>query len=531
MKDKIKAVEDRRRHLLRGGETKEIDRQHQQGKLTARERLTKLFDDGSFQEIDLWIRPIRTGFDIDERDLPGDAVITGFGKIHGRTIYAYLHDFTVVGGSMSSGQDHKVTRLIEMAMEARAPYVGVVDSGGVRIHDLFGQPAFRPIQAGRLGIGGTSGIFAAPSIASGVIPQISVILGPCYAGSAYSPTLADFVVMCKEISFMSVASPQLLKTVTYKDVTQEEIGGAELHATITGTADYLAETEEEAIKFCRELISYLPLNNNPRSLPVVDTNDAPNRRDESLLKIVPADLSQPYDMHEVIHRIVDNGEFFELQGLFAKSIIIGFARFDGQTVGIVANNPAEDNAVLNINTCDKQARFIRFCDSFNIPLVFLVDTPGFSSSKEEERSRDGLIRTAARSVFAICEASVPMIVVYIGKCFGPARLIMGTPRMGVDMVYSWPSAQVARMNPEEAVEAIYGKEISASEAPDRVRKEKLDELMKNYIHYPYHAAEQLLVNDIIDPRDSRLVMIRTLKALASKQPVPKPWRKHSLIPR
>jgi len=418
-----------------------------------------------------------------------------------------------------------------MAIEARAPYVGIVDSGGVRIHDLFGRPAFRPIQAGRLGIGGTSGIFAAPSIASGVIPQISVMLGPCYAGSAYSPTLADFVIMRKEISFMSVASPQLLKTVTYKDVTQEEIGGAELHATVTGTADYLAETDEEAIKFCRELITYLPLNNDGQTLPVANTGDDPNRRDDSLLKIVPADFSQPYNMHKVIHHIVDNGQFLELQGLFAKSIIIGFARFDGHTVGIVANNPAENNAVLNIDTCDKEARFIRFCDCFNIPLIFLVDTPGFLSSIEEERSRDGLIRTAVRPVFAICEASVPMIVVYIGECFGPARLMMGTPRMGVDIVYSWPSAKVARMDPEEAVEIIFKKEISSSEAPDRVRREKLDELLKNYIQYPYHAAEQLLVNDIIDPRDTRPVIIRALKALADKKPNPRPWRKHSLVPR
>jgi acetyl-CoA carboxylase carboxyltransferase component len=531
MQDKIKAVEDRRRRLLEGGDTKEIERQHQQGKLTARERLARLFDEGSFQEIALWIRPIKTGFDIDRRDLPGDAVITGFGMIHGRTVYAYLHDFTVLGGSMSSGQDHKVTRLMEMAMEARAPYVGVVDSGGVRIHDLFGRPAFRPIQAGRLGIGGTSGIFAAPSIASGVIPQVSLLLGPCYAGSAYSPTLADFLVMQKETSFMSVASPQVLKTVTYKNVTHEEIGGAELHATVTGTADYLAGTDQEAIGFCRELMTYLPLSNDPTTLPVVDTHDAPDRRDEELLNIVPADLSRPYDMHDIINRIVDDGRFLELQALFAKSIIIGFARFEGRTVGIVANNPAQDNAVLNVNTCDKQARFIRFCDSFNIPLVFLVDTPGFSSNADEERSRDGLIRTAARPVFAICEASVPMIVIHIGRCFGPARLIMGTPRMGVDMTYSWPSAQVARMNPEETVEVIYGREINASDTPGSVKRERLNEFMKNYSAHPYHAAEQLLADDIIDPRDSRFTIIRTLRAFANKEPGPRPWRKHGLIPR
>ena len=531
MEDKIKSVEERRQLLLRGGDAKEIERQHRQGKLTARERLVKLFDEGSFREIALWIRPIKTGFDIDGKDLPGDAVITGFGTIHGRTVYSYLHDFTVVGGSMSSGQDHKVTRLMEMATEARAPYVGVVDSGGVRIHDLFGRPAFRPIQAGRLGIGGTSGIFAAPSIASGVIPQISLLLGPCYAGSAYSPTLADFVVMRKGTSFMSVASPQVLKTVTYKDVTQEEIGGAELHAAVTGTADYLADSDEEAIDFCRELMTYLPLSNDRKTLPFADTDDPIDRRDDGLLKIAPADLSRPYEMHDVISRIVDDGRFLELQGLFAPSIIIGFGRFDGRTAGIVANNPAHDNAVLNINTCDKQARFIRFCDAFNIPLVFLLDTPGFVSGSDEEESRDGLIRTAAKPVFAICEASVPMVVVCIGRCFGPARMVMGTPRMGIDMTYCWPSAQVGRISPEEATAVIYKKEINASDNQDSVRRERLSDLMKNYIAHPYHAGEQLLADGIIDPRDSRLAIIQTLRAFANKEAGPGPWKKHSLIPR
>lgn len=530
MLDKTRETEKVRSHLLKGGTPKEVERQHQLGKLTARERLEKLFDKGTFQEIDLWIRPIKTGFDIDKRELPADAVITGFGKINGRPVYAYIHDATVMGGTMSSGQDHKVTRLMEMAIEARCPYIGLVDSGGVRIHDLFGRPAFRPIQAGRLGIGGTTGIFAAPSIASGVIPQITVMLGPCYAGAAYSPTLADFVIMRKSVSFMSVASPQLLKTVTYKDVTQDEIGGAELHATVTGTADYLAETDEEALEFCRDLVTYLPLNNGQTS-PTIDTGDDPERRDNTLSQIVPADLSKPYDMHEVVNRIVDGGRFLELQGLFAKSLIIGFARLDGQTVGIVANNPAADDGLLSIDSCDKEARFIRFCDCFNIPLVFLVDTPGFLPSIEQERSKDGLIRTAARPVFAICEASVPMIALYIGKCFGPARLVMGTPRMGVDMVYSWPSAQVARMDPKEAVSIIYKEEIESSKEPERAQRKKLDELSKNYFNYPYHAAEQLMVNEIIDPQDTRPTIIKASRILANKEANPRPWRKHSLIPR
>ncbi len=530
MKNKIKDINERRTRLLLGGGLKEIERQHKQGKLTARERLEKLFDKGTFRELDLWLRPIKTGFDIDERELPGDGVITGFGRINGRTTYAYLHDFTVVGGTMSSGQDHKVTRLIEMAMDARVPYVGVVDSGGVRIHDLFGRPAFRPIQAGRLGIGGTTGIFAAPSLASGVIPQISVMLGPCYAGSAYSPTLADFVIMRKNTSFMSVASPQLLKTVTYKEVTQDEIGGAELHARVTGTADYLAETDEEAIDYCRSLLAYLPLSYKDKS-PKQEHVIEPDRRDKDLLNLAPTKPDSHYDMHDVIRLVVDAGDFLEIQALFAPSMITGFARLAGQTVGIVANNPAQDNGKLSINTCDKETRFVRFCDCFNIPLVFLVDTVGFVSSDKEDNSRDGLIRTAARPAFSICEASVPKICVYVGQCFGPARLIMGTTRMGVDVVYSWPSARVARMDPIEAVDRIYKKELDSHKNPDQLRLDKFDSITKKYFDFPYHAAEQLMVNEIIDPRDTRPVLIETLSALANKVPYQGPWRKHSLPPR
>jgi acetyl-CoA carboxylase carboxyltransferase component len=529
MLDKIKEVEERRKHLLKGGPEKEIARQHQMGKLTARERLEKLLDKGTFEEIDLWIRSIKTGFDVDNRELPGDAIITGFGEINGRPVYVYAEDLTVLGGTFGSGFHHKITRLMEMACEKGLPLIEVIDSGGERIHDLFGRPAWRPILGGRTAIGGTSGLYAAPGINSGVVPQITLMLGPMYAGSAYSPTMADFMVMRNKTSFMSVASPQLLKSVTFQDVTQEEIGGAELHATVTGTADFLTETDEEAIEICRELITYIPLNNRQKA-PIVDMGDDPERRDEHLSEIVPTDLSKPYDMREVIRCIVDKGRFLELQNLFAKSLIIGLARLDGQTVGIVANNPAEADGILSLDTCDKEARFVRWCDAFNVPLIFLVDTPGFLPSVEQEQSRNGLLRTAPKPVFAICEATTPMITVYVGKCFGVARLIMGTLRMGVDSAYCWPSAQVARMNPEEAVEIIYKEEISSSKEPDSVRREKLAGLFKDYINYPYHALEQVMVNDIIDPRDTRPVLIETLKNLANKEPRPLPWRKHTILP-
>lgn len=530
MHDKIREVEEKRRRLFQGGGPAQVERQHSLGKLTARERLAKLFDSGTFQETDLWIKPIRTGFDVDERELPGDAVVTGFGKVHGRPIYAYIHDFTVLGGAMSIGQNHKVTRVMEKALEARVPYVGIIDSGGIKVHDRFGRPAFRPILGSDVAVGFTTGMMPSPPLNSGVIPQISLMLGPCYAGSAYSPVMADFVVMRKGASYMSVASPGLLKSVTFVDATQEEIGGAELHATVTGSTDYLAETDEEAMDFCRALITYLPSHSKERP-PRVDTGDDPQRRDEDILKIVPPDLSAPYDIHEVISHVVDKGQFLELQRLYARNMVIGFARLNGSTVGIVANNPAEKGGVIDINACDKEARFIRFCDAYNIPLVFFVDTPGFVPGEEEEKSREGRIKNAAKPVFAICEATVPMVVVYVGKGFGPGRLAMGTPREGVDMVLSWPCAQVARMDPREAVDIIYRDEIREAKDPAVTRQRRLEELLKTYIKYPFHAAEYLLVNEIIDPRDTRPTLIRALDFLANKEPPPRPWRKHSLIPR
>ncbi|MBI2917851.1 MAG: acyl-CoA carboxylase subunit beta [Chloroflexi bacterium] len=529
MQDKIREVEERRRAKSQGGGPAEVDRQHRLGKLTARERLARLFDPGTFQELNLWIQPIRTGFDIDRRELPGDAVIAGFGKVHGRPVYAYIHDFTVLGGAQSLGQNHKVTAVMEKARATGVPYVGMIDSGGVKVHDRFGRPAYRPVIGG-IGMAFTSGVFPAVVLDSGVVPQVSLMLGPCYAGAAYSPIMADFVVMRRGTSYMSLASPQLLKSATFVDVTQEEIGGAEMHATVTGSADFLVDSDEEAIETARTLLTYLPANSKEKS-PVVGTADPPERREEKLLEVVPADLSRPYDMHEVISLVVDGGQFLELQARFAPNMIIGFGRLAGRTVGIVANNPAEKQGAIDINACDKEARFIRFCDAFNIPLVFLVDTPGFVSSEEEERSREGRVRNAAKPVFAICEATVPKITVCIGRSSGPGRLAMGTPREGMDLVLSWPSAQVARLDPKEVVETIWKEEIAESPHPEEVRRNRLEELLKTYIKFPFHAAEYLMVDDIIDPRDTRPHLIRALDMLANKPPEPRPWKKHSLIPR
>lgn len=529
MSDKINEVEGQRAILLRGGTQNEVDRQHKMGKLTARERIGELFDEGTFQEIDLWIRPIRTGFDMDKERLPGDGVITGIGEIHGRKACAYSHDFTVAGGTFGTAFHHKVTRLMETALAMRVPCVQIIDSGGERIHDWFGRPAHRPILAGKHPIGGTMTMYRAPGIMSGVIPQITIMLGPMYAGSAYVPTMADFMIMRNKTAFMSVASPSLLKVVTYQDVTQEQIGGAELHAAVTGTADFLVESDQEATRTCRELMTFIPSSCTERP-PLAVRNDDPDRSDGRLSRIVPEDLSHGYDMHEIIRCIVDNGDFLELQRLFARSIIVGFGRLNGSTVGVVANNPGERKGILDIDTCDKEARFIRCCDSFNVPLIFLVDTPGFLPGLEQEQSRDGLMRTIPKPVFAICEATVPMITVHVGKCVGLSRLVMGNLRMGIDFAYSWPSAQVARIDPQLAARTIYRQEISNSEEPERAMEDCLMTLSKTYINHPYHAAEQAMVNDIIDPPETRRVLIRALESLASKQPAPRPWRKHSLIP-
>ncbi len=529
MREKLNEVEARRKKLYEGGGAEAAKRQHEMTKLTVRERIDRLFDKGSFQEIDLWVRPIKTGFDVDERDLPADAVVTGMGRINGRPVYVYAHDFTVLGGTFGAALRHKVARIMELARDTGIPLIGVVDSGGERIHDRFGFTAIRPILGGS-NQNSATGVYFHPGINSGVIPQVTVMLGPSYAGSAYSPTMADFYVMRNRTAFMSVASPELLKSVTFANVSQEELGGATLHATTTGNADFLTETDDEAIGICRELMGYLPLNNRESS-PVIPSSDPSDRREERLLDIVPADLARPYDMHDVIKLIVDDGRFLEIQKLFASSMIIGFARFSGRAVGIVANNPASKGGILDTNTSDKQARFIRFCDAFSIPLVFLVDTPGFQTSVEDEQSRNGLLRTAPKPAFAICEATVPMVTVFIGKCFGPARMMMGTPRMGVDFTAGWPSARVGRMSPEEAAGTIYREEIAAAPDPARLLQEKTAEITRKYYSFPFHAAEQVMVNDIIDPRDTRPFLVNMLENLSHKKPSPRPWRKHSLIPR
>ena len=526
-KEMIQQLEEQRKRLQPGGDEAAIEKQHGRGKLTAWERIGKLFDPGTFQEIGIWTQPMKTGFDIDDRELPRDAVIIGCGKVRGRDVYAYAHDFTVLAGTQSTIQNSKVARAMEQAMEEGIPLVGIVDSGAIRIHDLFGRSGFKvPVRGSPVGGGG--GFMYYPPLMSGVVPHISLMLGPCYAGSAYSPIMADFVIMRRNIAFMSVASPPILKAVTFVDVTEEEIGGALLHSEVTGSNDLLVDSDEEAIDNCRELLSFLPSNWREKP-PVVDTGDDPKRTDERLLDIVPTDVSKAYDMHEVISSIIDKGHFFELQALYAPNMIIGFARLAGQTVGIVANNPAVGDGCVDVNSSDKEARFIRFCDCFNIPLIFLVDTPGFLPSLEQEQSRDGLERNAAKPVFAICESTVPKITVYVRRCYGAGRLVMGTERMGCDAVYAWPTADVRIEGFERAADALYKAEIEAAENPEELRRELMANIHDKYAT-PYHLGGIQGADDIIDPRETRPILVNTLSRLSRKLEAARPWRKHSLIP-
>lgn len=526
-KDKLTELRERQMRLAQGGGQAQIEKQHSRDKLTAWQRLERLFDAGTFRELNLWAKPLRTGFDIDERELPRDALLIGYGKVNGRIVYASCSDYTVAGGSQGAMHMMKLGRVMQQARDEGVPYVNIVDSTGRRIQDLFGRWGFRaPIRLPGCEEGALD--MFSPPMSSGVIPRISLMLGPCYAGTAYSPIMADFVIFRKEIGFMSVASPSLLKAVTFADVTQEEIGGAWLHATTTGSCDILAETDEEALERCRELLSFLP-SNWKETPPVIDTKDAPSRSEEKLLQLAPSEPSQSYDVHEVISLLADNHYFFELQSLYAKSIVIGFARFGGQVVGIGANNPIENEGSLDANTSDKAARFIRTCDAFNIPLVFLIDTPGFLPSVEQEQSADGLERHAAKSTFAICEASVPMIAVYMGKCYGAGRLVMGTREMGIDAAFAWPTAQIRPMDVKSLAEYIFQDEITKAQDSEQLILSKAHQLEQEFKE-PYWSAGMMAVDDIIDPRQTRQVIINTLERLSKKQQPIRPWRKHTLIP-
>ena len=518
--EKCMSVDPKTQHLrglyaeaqLGGGE-QHIDRQHARGKLTARERLDILLDDGSFREIDAFVRHQSTSFGIDKQRFLGDGVVTGWGTIDGRPIYVYAQDFTVVGGSLSKAQADKICKVMDLALKNGAPLIGLNDSGGARI------------QEGVDSLAGYGNIFVRNVLTSGVVPQISGILGPCAGGAVYSPAITDFILMVQGTSQMFITGPAVIKAVTHEEISAEELGGANTHASRSGVASFTAENDEECLNLIRELISYIP-QNNMEDPPFVPTDDPEDRQDEDLVNVVPDSPMKPYDMHEVIDRVVDDGEFLEVHERWAENIIVGFAHLGGYSVGIVANQPAMLAGVLDIQASRKAARFIRFCDAFNIPLVTLVDVPGFLPGVDQEHN--GIITNGAKLLWAFCEATVPKVTVIVRKAYGGAYPVMSSKHIRGDVCYAWPAAEIAVMGPEGAVNIIFRKQLAAAEDPEAERARLIKDYRDRFAN-PYAAAEQGYIDAVIEPQETRSRLIDALKMLQNKRDT-NPPKKHGNIP-
>jgi len=508
-------AEVRRRHASAeaGGGEERNARQHKEGKLSARERIDLLLDEGTFDEMDKLVRHRCSDFGMDQQVIDGDGFVTGFGRIHGRPVYVFAQDFTVFGGSLSETNALKICKIMDLALKTGAPVIGLNDSGGARI------------QEGVLSLAGYADIFLRNTLASGVIPQISAIMGPCAGGAVYSPALTDFVFMVNHTSHMFVTGPDVIKTVTHEDVTKEKLGGAETHNSISGVAHFLAEDDAECLRMVRELVSYLPQNNRDDAA-LKPSADPIDRRDESLNTVVPSDPSLPYDIKDIIHRVVDDGDFFEVHEHWAKNIVIGFARLGGQSVGIVANQPAFLAGCLDINSSVKGGRFVRFCDAFNIPILTFVDVPGFLPGTEQEFG--GIIRQGAKLLYAYAEATVPKITVIARKAYGGAYDVMGSKHLRTDVNFAYPTAEIAVMGAEGAVNIVYRRELLAAEDKDGVRKQKIEEFRDRFAN-PFVAAAHGFIDDVIEPRETRPKVIRALRMLANKVDT-MPRKKHGNIP-
>jgi acetyl-CoA carboxylase carboxyltransferase component len=504
----------RRREAVRqGGGARAIARQHARGKLTARERIERLLDPGSFQEVDPYITHRHTALGLDEKQVPGDSVVVGFGRVEGRKVALAAQDFTVIGGSFSEIQAQKVCQVMDMALASGVPFVALNDSVGARI------------QEGVWSLAGYSELFWRNTQASGVIPQISVMLGPCAGGSVYSPGLTDFVIMTERISHMFITGPEVIKTVTGEEVDFDTLGGAQTHASVSGVAHLVAAGEDEALALTRRLLSYLPSNNvNPP--PRVEAGDDPNRADPALDTLVPPEGSQSYDVRQALARVFDLGSFFEIHARFAPNALIGFARLDGGVVGVVANQPAHLAGVLDINASDKIARFVRFCDAFSIPLVTFVDCPGFMPGTVQEHG--GIIRHGAKIVYAYAEATVPKIAVVTRKAYGGAYIVMSSKHIRTDLVYAWPTAEIAVMGAEGAVNILYREQLAQAENPQAVRSQFISEFHEQF-GSPYAAASSGHVDDVILPSETRARLVAALDFLRDKQ-VTSPPKKHGNIP-
>ena len=513
LEDKFKFLKQKKEEAKLGGGQKRIEEQHQKGKLTARERLEILLDENSFEEFDTFVTHRSTEFGLDKLKYPGDGVVTGHGKVNGRQVFVFSQDFTVFGGSLSDAHAEKICKIMDMAMKVGAPIVGLNDSGGARI------------QEGVVSLGGYADIFLRNTLASGVVPQISVILGPCAGGAVYSPAITDFIVMVKNTSYMFVTGPSVVKTVTHEEVSFEELGGATTHSTKSGVAHFACENEAEALKTVRTLLSFIP-QNNLDDPPLLKATDSVERRDEELNSIVPENPNKPYDIKEVIRRVVDHNDFFEVHQNYAQNIVVGFARLNGKPVGIVANQPAVLAGVLDIDSSLKGARFIRFCDCFNIPLITFEDVPGFLPGTVQEHG--GIIKHGSKLLYAYCEATVPKITVITRKAYGGAYDVMSSKHIRGDINYAWPTAEIAVMGPKGAAEIIFKKEIEQALDREKALEEKEKEYREKFAN-PYIAAERGYIDDVIEPKETRPRLIKALEMLATKRDS-NPPKKHGNIP-
>ncbi len=509
-KRKIDQLRELRQKSLLGGGKERIDEQHSKGKLTARERVDLLLDPGSFVEMDRFAMPQGGGYE-NRRSL-GDGVVTGHGTIEGRLVYVFAHDFTVFGGSLGETFAMKVCKIMDQALKAGAPIIGLNDSGGARI------------QEGVVSLGGYAEIFYRNVLASGVVPQISAIMGPCAGGAVYSPALTDFIVMVDKTSYMFITGPDVVKSVLNEDVTFESLGGASVHSQTSGVSHFFASDENSAVQIIKTILSYLP-QNNLEDPPVLKSGDDPNRMDNELSSIVPSDPDRPYDMKEIINRVTDTRSFLEVQAQWAPNIVIGFARLDGRSVGVIANQPKFYAGALDNNSSIKAARFIRFCDAFNIPILTFVDVPGFLPGADQEHS--GIIRNGSKLLYAYCEATVPKLTVIVRKAYGGAYDVLGSKHIRADFNFAWPTAEIAVMGPEGAIKIIYRKEIAQSK--DQAVINKLVEEYREKFANPYIAAERGYIDDVIEPQETRPRLIRALEASLNKREL-RPPKKHGNPP-
>ncbi|WP_372504046.1 acyl-CoA carboxylase subunit beta [Actinomadura rupiterrae] len=513
MRSGVAELREMKAEAERGPSPEATRRQHAKGKLTVRERLELLFDPGSFQEVEQLRRHRATGFGLEDRRPATDGVVTGWGLVNGRTVFAYAHDFRVFGGSLGEAHAAKIHKLMDLAEAAGAPLVGLNDGAGARI------------QEGVTALAGYGGIFRRSVKASGVIPQISVVLGPCAGGATYSPALTDFVFMVRETAQMYITGPDVVGAVTGESITHEELGGAEMHGTVSGVAAIVCDDEAECLAEVRYLLSMLPANNRELA-PVAFTADPADRSCDALLDLVPPNPKQSYDVRDVIREIVDDGEVFEVHARWATNLVCALARLDGHVVGVVANQPSVYAGVLDIPASEKGARFVQFCDAFSIPLVTLVDVPGFLPGKDQEYG--GIIRHGAKLLYAYCNATVPRVQVIMRKAYGGAYIVMDSRSIGCDLSFAWPTNEIAVMGAEGAANVVFRREIAAAPDPDEARAQRIKEYKQELMH-SYYAAERGLVDDVIDPADTRRVLIRSLAMLRTKD-APLPSRKHGNLP-